>query len=494
MFDYAVVGGGIGGVVAASLLSKIGRKVILFEKLDYLGGCAGTFKKNGMLYNVGATTLVGLGDGYPVRVMLDILGIKDVPVKQIDPSIVVYVGDKVINRYRDRQTSLSQIQKNFYHKNNPILWQKIFQSADNNWKNIYRFLPFKQGISYFIKTGIKNFGYVVNNLAYNVISVRDVTRWYLGDVEEDYRYFLNSQILMTSQGYWDEVSFSTASMGLTYTNLDNYYVIGGMSELLNILSNNITTIYTNTVVKKVKKLSDRFEIRTNRGVFEAKRVILNRNIWNFCDIVEDSSLKYVCHRNIRVYRKMWSSAVLYFHVKDPYNLMDKHHYQIIHKDINPYTGSHSFFVSLSDVEDSKMTTDGYKSVTISTHCKIDMWNNLNKEVYVERKEKLKQFIMDMVYRYLPEMRSMEKTDIMVATPKTFERYTDRYRGSVGGLPMVLDYVPFRYPSNLTDIDGLYLVGDTVFPGQGWPGVVVGAFNLLMLAEKEFYGILHKHLQ
>lgn len=493
MFDYAVVGGGIGGVTSAAILSRLGKKVILFEKLDYLGGCAGTFERDGFIYNAGATTLVGLTEGYPVRVLMDILKIKDLPVKQIDPSIVVYVGDKVIYRYRDRKDAVEQIQANFYHKNNYALWQKIFHVADTNWKNIYNLLPFKPQLSYFAKTGLKNLPYILTNLAYNFLPAKEVIKLYLGSVEEDYRYFLNSQILMTAQGYWDEVSFVAASMGLTYTNLDNYYVVGGMSELLNIISKHITSLQKRTVVKKIKKLSDRFEIHTNNGVFEAKRIILNKSIWNFCDIVEDDKLKNTCQKNIRIYKKMWSSATIYFHLKDPENLLDKHHYQIIHKDKNPYTESYSFFVSLSDISDNKMTVGGYKSVTISTHCKIDLWEKLTKTEYVEKKEKLKQFIMDKLYIYLPQLKTMDKTDMIVATPKTFERYTSRYRGTVGGLPMVLDYVPFRYPSNFTGIDGLYLVGDTVFPGQGWPGVVVGVFNLLLMLEKEFHGLLYKHI-
>lgn len=494
MFDYAVVGGGIGGVVAAALLSRLGKKVILFERLDYLGGCAGTFEKDGFLYNAGATTLVGLGNGYPVKLLTDILAIDYLPVKHIDPSIVVYVGDKVVSRYRDRKIAVEQIQTNFYHKNNSAMWQKIFQVADTNWKNVYNLLPFKPQLSYFIKTGLKNLTYTIGNLAYNLLPARDVIKLYLGSVDEDYKHFLNSQILMTAQGYWDEVSFSTASMGLTYTNLDNYYVNGGMSELLNTISTNITNLQKKTTVKKVKKVSDRFEIHTNKGVFEARKVILNKNIWNFCDILQDDKVKDICHKNIKTYRKMWSSATLYFHLKDPANLLDKHHYQIIHKDKNPYTGSHSFFVSLSDVDDKKMTVNGYKSITISTHCKIDLWENLSQSEYVEKKEILKQFIMDKLYIYLPQIKMMEKTRIMVATPRTFERYTARYRGSVGGLPMVVEYVPFRYPSNFTGINGVYLIGDTVFPGQGWPGVVVGVFNLLLLLEKDFHGLLYKYIQ
>jgi len=43
MFDYVIVGGGIGGVVSYAILKKIGRKVALLEKEPYFGGCGANF-------------------------------------------------------------------------------------------------------------------------------------------------------------------------------------------------------------------------------------------------------------------------------------------------------------------------------------------------------------------------------------------------------------------------------------------------------------------
>ncbi|MCX7738508.1 MAG: NAD(P)/FAD-dependent oxidoreductase [Hydrogenothermaceae bacterium] len=494
MFDYAVVGGGIGGVVSASLLSKMGRRVVLFEKLDYLGGCAGTFSKDGRLYNVGATTLVGIKDSLPLGVLLSLLGIDSLPVKPIDPAIVVYVNSKVINRYRDKSRSLEEIQRSFYNRKNPYLWKEIFKTADRNWKEIYSLLPFRASFLGLLRSGLKNIPFVIGGVRYNLTSAKKVITSYLGNIEDSYIMFLNSQILMTTQGYWDEVAFSTASMGLSYPNLDNYYVLGGMGSIFNLLIRNIESVYLRTSVKKIDKVKGIFRIHTNRGAFEAKRVILNKTIWDFCSLFDDDSLKLLCERYKKRYSKIWSSATLYFCVEDGNNLLDKHHYQILHSQENPYTGSYSFFVSLSDMEDSSVSKDGWKSVTISTHCKIDRWTNLNMDEYEERKEMLREFILQKLYEYIPIFKTLKKSEVMVGTPKSFQRFTSRYGGSVGGLPLLLEYVPFRYPKNETPIQGVYLLGDTVFPGQGWPGVIVGVFNLLLQIEKEFYGILHKHIK
>ena len=55
--------------------------------------------------------------------------------------------------------------------------------------------------------------------------------------------------------------------------------------------------------------------------------------------------------------------------------------------------------------------------------------------------------------------------------------------------MTSEHFPFGFASCRTPLNGLYQVGDTVFPGQGWPGVATGVLNLLKVLEKD--GVLPK---
>ncbi|MGC9120039.1 MAG: phytoene desaturase family protein [Sulfurihydrogenibium sp.] len=491
MVDYIVVGGGIGGTVAYLLLKSIGKNVLLFEKLDYLGGCAGTFRKDGIFYNVGASTLVGLDEKLPLDTLLKILKIDKniLPIKQIDPSIVVFVGDKKINRYKDFDLSFEEINSNFPHKKNRELWNKILKTSNQNWSNLYNFLPFNpKSPKNIIHQLFKNYHYLLSNVKENLLTAESIIKPYLDRWDKDYVKFLNSQILMTTQCYWNEVNFSFACMGLTYTNLSNYYVFGGMSEFLNALVGNDENVKKKTKVIKISKESGVYKVHTNRGVFETKRVILNKTIWDFCDILDDSLKNDLCLKNRQKYSKIWSSATLYFAVKDDSNLLDKHHYQIVHDEENPYTGSYSFFVSVADDKDK---INGYKSVTISTHCKIDRWENV--ENYQEQKEKLKEFILDKLYERVPVFRNLPKTDIMVGTPRTFKRYTERYKGTVGGIPLMRSYTMFNYPVGNLPIDGMFLVGDSIFPGQGYPGVVLGVFNILLQIERDFHEVFYRYI-
>ena len=58
-----VVGAGIGGLTAGSLLAKEGFDVTVLEAAAELGGCAGKYKRHPYLFPVGATLGMGLEPG-----------------------------------------------------------------------------------------------------------------------------------------------------------------------------------------------------------------------------------------------------------------------------------------------------------------------------------------------------------------------------------------------------------------------------------------------
>jgi phytoene dehydrogenase-like protein len=65
--DVLVVGAGFGGLGAAMGLVDRGASVMVCERLDYAGGCAGTFTRGGCHYDAGATLSSGFGPGPAVR-------------------------------------------------------------------------------------------------------------------------------------------------------------------------------------------------------------------------------------------------------------------------------------------------------------------------------------------------------------------------------------------------------------------------------------------
>jgi phytoene dehydrogenase-like protein len=59
--------------------------------------------------------------------------------------------------------------------------------------------------------------------------------------------------------------------------------------------------------------------------------------------------------------------------------------------------------------------------------------------------------------------------IDLATPHTFAYYTGRWRGLVGGSPQTPATATLGARSHRSGVAGLWLAGDTVFPGQSTVG-------------------------
>ncbi|MBP1693274.1 MAG: hypothetical protein H6Q37_1157, partial [Chloroflexi bacterium] len=60
-YDVIVVGAGLGGMTAASLLAKRGLSVLMIEQQNKPGGACTSFKREDHVFDVGAAMLYGFG-------------------------------------------------------------------------------------------------------------------------------------------------------------------------------------------------------------------------------------------------------------------------------------------------------------------------------------------------------------------------------------------------------------------------------------------------
>jgi len=60
-YDVIVVGAGLGGMTAASLLAKRGLAVLMIEQQGKPGGSCTSFRRAGVTYDVGTSMLYGFG-------------------------------------------------------------------------------------------------------------------------------------------------------------------------------------------------------------------------------------------------------------------------------------------------------------------------------------------------------------------------------------------------------------------------------------------------
>jgi all-trans-retinol 13,14-reductase len=74
-WDYLVIGSGIGGMTAAAMLSKIGRRVLVLEQHNIPGGFTQTFKRPGYRWDVGVHLVGEMTErAFPGRLMATLTG------------------------------------------------------------------------------------------------------------------------------------------------------------------------------------------------------------------------------------------------------------------------------------------------------------------------------------------------------------------------------------------------------------------------------------
>jgi all-trans-retinol 13,14-reductase len=76
-YDVVIIGGGLGGLLCGSLLSREGMRVCIIERNSRLGGAIQSFARNGVIFNTGLNYTESLGEGEILRRYFNYFGIFD---------------------------------------------------------------------------------------------------------------------------------------------------------------------------------------------------------------------------------------------------------------------------------------------------------------------------------------------------------------------------------------------------------------------------------
>jgi phytoene dehydrogenase-like protein len=155
------------------------------------------------------------------------------------------------------------------------------------------------------------------------------------------------------------------------------------------------------------------------------------------------------------------------------------HHQLLQDYRRPLGDGNNMFVSVSAPGDTESAPPGYRAVMISTHCDLESWEGLGPEDYRLRKARAGEVLVGLARRVYPEL-GRGAVVWEVATPRTYERFTGRPRGAVGGIRQTLGNANQRAVPHDVGFPGLWLAGDTTWPGLGTVACVLGS---RLVAEK-----------
>lgn len=470
--EYAVVGGGIGGCSIAALLNAHGEDVVLIEKESTLGGCASTFIRNGHSYNVGATTVAGYHEGGILKKLFDIVGVTPELIST-DPAITIMQGQKICNRYLDLDRFIGEMEQCYPHPKHGEFWRLVhtisetFYSVEGYYYSNRSWLKKIVSLVSFIPLLRKLRPYLLSNAR------GFITRFY-GNISSEFIDFLDAQILIIAQASSEKINFFTAALALGYTFSETHYPIGGMGAVCDSLTSKIPDIRKECEVIMIRRETGIYTICTSQGNIRARNLIMGTSHYESSKWFDDEEIQNY-YNKFKYLNNHQSAFVLYMTIRSTEHF--GHHYQLISDSILPFTLSKSLFVSFSDKNDIRMAQQGEYRITASIHTDSRYWLELSPSRYKAQKKELH----DLLQGWICDRLTLSNDTIVEsfsATPKTFSRYINRTQ--LGGNPLTLSNLLPRLPSNDTPIEGFYQVGDTSYAAQGWPGVVMGAFNCMRL--------------
>jgi phytoene dehydrogenase-like protein len=310
-----------------------------------------------------------------------------------------------------------------------------------------------------------------------------------GSRSERLRLFVDGQLLIASQTTSRSTNALYGASALDLPRRGAAHVQGGMGAIAGRLVESVrrnggqvhfrqqaTRIAVNGSEKPVA-------VETNKGAtFPAETVVLNLTPWSVARLLGNSAPRRVKDLSPRP-REVWGAFMTYVGLDAsavPENFA-LHHQVVVGE---PFGNGNTVFLSLSPAWDAGRAPEGRRALTISTHTELDGWWDLfehDRPAYEVRKQIFVERVLDAAERVLPNLR--EAADLILpGTPVTFQRFTRRAWGWVGGFPqtnLFRAWGPRLAP-------GLWMVGDSIFPGQSVPAVALGGMRVAsaVVAEAE----------
>lgn len=476
-----VMGSGMGGLSAAVLLASKGFKVKVIEQNWQAGGCTTSYWRKGFVFEAGATTLVGLGKGMPLQYVLDQTGIC-INTRQLNPPMRVHWPDGTqITRFEDVNDWIQEAERVFGREGQREFWEECFQVSQFVWENALKQTTFPPTRMSDLIQSIKSFSVSQIKQVPNVfMTVETVLRKYKLHQNKRFVDFINEQLLITAQNHMQEVNFLFGAAALCYTNYPNYYVDGGLAQLVNpfveyLKDQNGEMIFRERV-ERVNQTDAGYEVKTSKSFYHADFVISGLPINNTLDIFPE--LNRPNRQKKVMLSKQLNSAFQMGIGFQPHKPWDCLHHQIHLDEPLVGTSSASIFVSLSHPEDSsRADEEGEAVMSVSTHLP-------DPEQHVVNSEEIEEKIIEILVHH--DFLKHENIKFMhSSSPKSWVKWTGRKWGFVGGYPQFRKIKPWQMLDARLDNDGAYLVGDTAYPGQGIPGV---ALSGIIAVEK----LMHDH--
>ncbi len=482
-YDVIIIGGGLSGLTAASLLAKRDLKVAVVEKSYNPGGSCGVFKRGKVTFDNGAAMLYGFGEhGFNAhRFVFNCLE-EPIDIIQHDLLYVVnFKGRRIlfwpdVEKFADELSGVfPQERENIrrFYRDMLKVYQHVmvetptYTSADETDPRVALKSMLRHPLSY------------ARFLSYLNQSAKQLLSRYFKD-PEIFKFFdkLTSTYCYATV---EEAPAILAAVMFVDNHVGGSYYPAGSTLFLPGKLEKVIEEHDGDMLLQKEATSIFFENGKPAGVtlsdgsrLKAANIIYSGTVWNLYGKLLDPA--YTTPKRREWAKNMvptYPSVVLY---------------SVVDKNVIPEgTAPIEMLVGNPDKLDESEVTAYILSIDDRTLCgaeeqtvlaigpTFEDWATGSPSEYQEKKKKEEQRLIAVLERRFPGFGGAV-CYAEVATPRTIERYTLKNGGAVAGPKQMLGQHMFKRQHIRTDWDNLFCCGESTVMGTGTPTVTTSGLS------------------
>ncbi|MEL7636185.1 MAG: NAD(P)/FAD-dependent oxidoreductase [Anaerolineaceae bacterium] len=482
-YDAIIIGGGLSGLTAASLLAKRQLKVAVIDKGYNPGGSCGIFKRGSVTFDNGAAMLYGFGP-HGFNAHRFVFNCLEEPIDVIQHEMlytVVFKGHR-IPFWQDVDKFADELSKVFpseaanihrFYRDMSAMYQHIMVESPS-YSTADETDP-KEGLKKLLKHPVS----YAKFLGYLNKSAKSLLSKYFSD-PEIFKFFDK----LTSTYCYATVEEAPAVLaavmfvdnhigGSYYPAGSTLFLPGKLEKVIEenggdmLLEREVTSILFEDGKPAGVKLDDGSQLY-------ASNLIYAGTVWNLYEKLIDPAYTTEARRNwAKNMVPTYPSVVLY-------SVVDRN---IIPQDTQPI----EMLVGNPDQLDESEVTAYILSIDDRTLCADDEhtvlaigptfenWATSDPETYQKMKRNEEARLIAVLEKRFPNFSSAVRY-AEVATPKTIERYTLKNGGAVAGPKQMLGQHMFRRLHTRSEWDNLFCCGESTVMGTGTPTVTTSGLS------------------
>ena len=476
-YDVIIIGGGLSGLTAASLLAKRQMKVVVIDKNYNPGGSCGIFKRGAVTFDQGSAMLYGFGEnGFnPHRFVFNCL---EEPIDMIRHDLLYCVNyqDQRIFFWSDVDKFADELAEIFPGEKENI--HRFYRDMTKMYQHIMVETPSyttpdetdpKQGLKSLLKHPVS----YAKFLGYLNKSARNLLQKYFSDPE-----IFNFFDKLTSTYCYVTVEEAPAVLAAVMF-VDNhtggsYYPAGSTLFLPGKLEKVIEENGGDMLLER-EVVSIIFEDEEPTGVLlddgteiKAPNLIYSGTVWNlFGKLIDPSHTTQEQRDWAKSMVPTYPSVVLYAVVDRevipadtlPIEMLVGNPEELDESEVTAY---------ILSIDDRTLCGEDEQTV-VAIGPTFEQWSSLDNETYQAKKKKEQERLVSVLEKRFPGFKQALRC-AEVATPRTIERYTLKNGGAVAGPKQMLGQHMLKRLHTRTQWESLFCCGESTVMGTGTPTV------------------------